>query len=70
MNTYFSMNTLKSVGEHLPEKLIASAGVTTRFTQARTQGLRKDFVRTQKIKNLSYIGDSSDESSLILTGTI
>ena len=28
MNTYFSMNTLKSVGEHLPEKLIASAGVT------------------------------------------
>lgn len=29
MNTYFSMNTLKSVGEHLPEKLIASAGVTS-----------------------------------------
>ena len=28
MNTYFSMNTLKSVTEHLPEKLIASAGVT------------------------------------------
>ena len=28
MNTYFSMNTLKTVGEHLPEKLIASAGVT------------------------------------------
>lgn len=29
MNTYISMNTLKSVGEHLPEKLIASAGVTS-----------------------------------------
>ena len=29
MNTYFSMNTLKSVGEHLPEKLAASAGVMT-----------------------------------------
>ena len=28
MNTYFSMHTVKSVGEHLPEKLIASAGVT------------------------------------------
>lgn len=29
MNTFFSMNTLKSVAEHLPEKLIASAGVTS-----------------------------------------
>ena len=29
MNTYFSINALKSVGEHLPEKLIASAGVTS-----------------------------------------
>ena len=48
MNTYFSMNTLKSVTEHLPEKLIASAGVTTSTPQARTQGLRKDFVRTTK----------------------
>ena len=29
MQNYFSMNTLKSVTEHLPEKLIASAGVTS-----------------------------------------
>lgn len=29
MNTFFSMNTLKSVGEHLPEKMIASVGVTS-----------------------------------------
>lgn len=29
MNSYFSMNTLKSIGEHLPEKIIASAGVTS-----------------------------------------
>lgn len=29
MNNYFSMNTLKSVGEHLPAKVIASAGVTS-----------------------------------------
>lgn len=29
MNTYFSMNTLKSVTEHLPQKIIASAGVTS-----------------------------------------
>lgn len=29
MNNYFSMNTLKSVGEHLPQKIIASAGVTS-----------------------------------------
>lgn len=28
MNTYFSMHTLKSVTEHLPEKLAASAGIT------------------------------------------
>lgn len=28
MNTYFSMNTVKSVTEHLPEKLAASAGIT------------------------------------------
>ena len=29
MNNYFSMNTLKSVTEHLPAKIIASAGVTS-----------------------------------------
>ena len=29
MNTYFNTNTLKSVFEHLPEKVIASAGVAT-----------------------------------------
>ncbi len=29
MNTYFSMNTLKSVTEHLPAKMVASAGVTS-----------------------------------------
>ena len=28
MNTYFSVNTLKTVGEHLPEKIAVSAGVT------------------------------------------
>lgn len=30
MNKYFSVHTLKSVGEYLPEKLMASAGVTSR----------------------------------------
>lgn len=29
MNTYFSMNKVKSVTEHLPEKLITSAGITS-----------------------------------------
>ncbi len=29
MNNYFSMDTLKAVADHLPEKIIASAGVTS-----------------------------------------
>lgn len=29
MNNYLSINTLKSVADHLPEKIIASAGVTS-----------------------------------------
>ena len=29
MNTFFSTNTLKYVAEHLPQKIIASAGVTS-----------------------------------------
>ena len=28
MNNYFSMQTVKTVGERLPEKLAASAGIT------------------------------------------
>lgn len=67
-----STQTIKSICEHLPEKLAASAGVTEVVPQAyrsTPQGLRKDFVRTNKrLKCILY--RVMRVISLILTGTI